>query len=107
LLTREQEGYLFASREAFMDEELFFVDQHASDFGFKDLFAALLESYVSKFLKISYFIISPTFMGESCFMKDSISLLLYLCHYLLINGMDDIISVNKLLEWLLWKSDFT
>jgi len=42
LLTREQEGYLFASREAFMDEQLFCMDQHASDLGFKDPVAAYI-----------------------------------------------------------------
>jgi hypothetical protein len=51
LLTREQEGYLFASKEAFMDEKLFFVDQHASDLGFKDPVGSYMESYVSCFIK--------------------------------------------------------
>jgi hypothetical protein len=107
LISKEKEGYLFASREAFMDEQLFSVDQHASDIGFKDPFAALLESYVSNFLKISNFIISLIPMGEYGFLKELMSLLLYLCYYSLISDIDEIILVIKLLEWLLWKSVFT
>jgi hypothetical protein len=64
LVSREQEGHLFASRKEFMNEQLFSVDQHASNLVFKDPFAALLESYVSDFLKISNCIISPILMGE-------------------------------------------
>jgi hypothetical protein len=106
LLMKEQEGYQFSSKEAFMDEHFFPEDQHVSDLGFKDSFAALLESSFSDFLKISDFI-SPAFTGEYGFLKDSLSLLVYLCFYLLISDRDKIISVLKLLEWLLWKSAFT
>jgi hypothetical protein len=107
LLTREQEGYLFASKEAFMDEKLFSVDQHASDLGFKDPVAAYMESYVSGFLKILDCIISPIFMGEYGFMKEFMSLLLYFCYYSLISDIDEKFSVRKLLEWLWWKCVFT
>jgi hypothetical protein len=83
------------------------VDQHASDLGFKDPFAALLESYVSDFMKISNCIISPILMGEYGFLKEFLSLLLHFSYYLLVSGKDKIISILKLLEWLLWKSAFT
>jgi hypothetical protein len=105
LITRELEGYQFSSKEAFMDEV--FMDQYVSDLGFKDPFAALMESYISDHLKISDFIYSSTLPGEYCFLKDFLSLLLYFSYYLLISDRDKIISVLKLLEWLLWKSSFT
>jgi hypothetical protein len=41
LIIRELEGYQFSRKEAFMDEQLFSVDQYVSDLGFKDLVAAL------------------------------------------------------------------
>ena len=90
-----------------MDEQLFFVDQHASDIGFKDPFAALLESYVSNFLKNSNCIISLILIGEYGFLKEFMSLLLHFCYDSLINDIDEIISIIKLLEWLLWKYAFT
>ena len=81
-------------------------DQQVSDLGFKDSFAALLESSFSDFLKILFFI-SPSFTSEYGFLKDSLSLLVYFCFYVLVNDRDKIILVLKLLEWLLWKSAFT
>jgi hypothetical protein len=106
LITTELEGYQFSSREAVMNEQLFSVDQHFSDLGFKDLVAALMESYISNHLKISDFI-SPAFTGEYGFLKDFLSLLICFSYYLFISDRDKIISVLKLLEWLLWKSAFT
>jgi hypothetical protein len=88
-----------------MDED--FMDQHASDFSFKDPFAALMESYGSEYVKISDFFYSSSLPGESCFLKEFLSLLLHFRHHLLISGMEEIFSVLKLLEWLLWKSSFT
>jgi hypothetical protein len=67
----------------------FFLDQHVSDLGFKDPFAALLESYVSDFLKISDFIISPIFMGEYGFLKE----FLYHCCIFLLLSID---------QWYRW-----
>jgi hypothetical protein len=64
LITRELEGYRFSSKEAVMDEQIFFVDQHVSDLGFKDPVSALMESYISYHLKVSYFIYSSTLLGE-------------------------------------------
>jgi hypothetical protein len=86
LLTQEQEGYLFSSKGECMYEQLSFLNQHDSDHGFEDPVAVLLESYFSDPLKISDFIMSPTFVGEYGFLKESISLWLYFCYYLLISG---------------------
>jgi hypothetical protein len=44
LIIRELEGQQFSIKEIFIDEA--FIDQHASDFSFKDPFIALMESYV-------------------------------------------------------------
>jgi hypothetical protein len=68
LITRGLEGYQFSSKEAVMDEQLFSMDQYVSDLGFKDPVAALMESYISNHLIISYFL-SPTFTGEYGFLK--------------------------------------
>jgi hypothetical protein len=78
---------MFASREAFMDEA--FIDQYVSDFGFKDPVASLMESYGSEYLKISYLFYLSSLPGESCFLKEFLSLLLHFRHHLLINGMDE------------------
>jgi hypothetical protein len=107
LISKGQKGYLFSSKGGMYAWKLFSVDQHVSNLSFKDPVAAYMESYVSDFLKISDFIISPIFMGEYGFLKEFMSLLLYFCYYSLISGIDEIISVIKLLEWLLWKSAFT
>jgi hypothetical protein len=103
LITRELEGHLSSNKKVFMDES--FMDQHVSDFSFKDPFAALMESYVSDHLKISNY--SLTLPGEYCFLKEFLSLLLHFRHHLLINGIGEIISGLKLLEWFLWKFSFT
>jgi hypothetical protein len=105
LITRELESHMFASREALMDEA--FIDQYVSDFGFKDPVAALMESYFSDHLKVSDFIYLPALLGEYCFLKEFLPLLLHFRHHLLISGMDEIFSVLKLLEWMLRKSEFT
>ena len=102
LITRELESHLFASKDAFMDEQLFYIDQP----GFKDPVAALMESYNLDHLKISDFT-SPTLLGEYGFSKDSLSLILYLSYYQMISDRDKVISVLKLLEWVLWKFSFT
>jgi hypothetical protein len=72
-----------------------------------DPIAIYMESYVSDFLKFSNSIISLILMGEYGFMKEFMSLFLYLNYYSLISDIDEIISIIKLLEWLLWKSSFT
>jgi hypothetical protein len=105
LITRELEGHQYSNKEVIMDET--FMDQHASDFSFKDPVAALMESYGSEYVKISDFFYSSSLPGEYCFLKEFLSLLLHFIHHLFISDMDEIFSVLKLLEWLLWKSAFT
>ena len=86
-----------------MDEQLFHVDKYS----FKDSFEALLELDFSSHLKILDFISSLTLLGKYYFLKDFLSLMICFCYYLLTSDRDKIISVSKLLEWLLWKSVFT
>jgi hypothetical protein len=105
LIIRELENHQFSSKEIFMDED--FTDQLAYDFSFKYPFAALMDFYGLKYAEISYFFNPSSLSGESCFSKEFLSLLLHFRHHLLISGMDEIFSVLKLLEWLLWKSTFT
>jgi hypothetical protein len=93
LILKGQEGYLFSSKGEGMHEQLSFLNQHISNYGFEDPVASLLESYFLDSLKVSDFIISPTFVGEYGFLKESISLLLCSCYYLLISSRDEIISV--------------
>jgi len=107
LLMKEQGGHLFLSKGEFMQRQSFFLNQHVFEYGFEDPVAALLESYLSDFLKISHFIISLALRGEYDSLKMFLLLLPYLCYSLLISAIDEIISVIKLLEWLLWKSAFT
>jgi hypothetical protein len=90
LITRELEDYHFSSKDAVMDEQLFFVEKHVSDLGFKDPIAALMKSYISDHLKISDFI-SPEFTGKYGFLKDFLSQLICLSYYLFISDRDNII----------------
>ena len=78
-----------------------------SDLGFKDLVATFIESYFSEKLKVSYFFNLHMLSGEFGFVNGFLSFLSHLEHQLLISVNDEIISVLKLLGWLLWKSTFT
>jgi hypothetical protein len=90
-----------------MVKQVFSMDQHVSDLGFKDPVTALMELYISDHPKISDFFNSSTLPSEYCFIKEFISLLLHFRYHLLISDRDKVISVLKLLEWLLWKSAFS
>jgi hypothetical protein len=107
LLLREQESNQSSGREAIMVEKVFSMDQHVYDLGFKDSMAAFMESYISENLKISNFLKSSALTGEYGFLNKFLSLLLHFKHHMLINEKDEIISVLKLLGWMLWKSSFT
>jgi hypothetical protein len=107
LLLREQESNYSSSREAIIVEKVFSMDQHVYDLGFKDPVATFMESYISENLKISYFLNSSAFLGEYGFLNKFLSLLLHFKHHLLVSEKYEIISVLKLLGWLLWKSAFT
>jgi hypothetical protein len=78
-----------------------------SDPSFKDPVAAFIESYISEKLKVSDFFSLHMFPIEFGFVNDFLSLLLHFKHQLLISKNDEIISVLKLLGWMLWKSSFT
>ena len=90
-----------------MAEQLFSKDQHVFDLPFKDPVAAFMDLYFSENLKISYFLILPSFMGKYDFLNEFLSPLLHFRHQLLISDKDEISSIFKLLGWLLWKSTFT
>ena len=94
-------------REAAIDVQLFLEDQHVSDLCFKDSVAAFNESYISKNTKISDFLNLSIVLGKCDFLNKLLSLWLYFKLHRLISDEDEIISVFKLLGWLLWKSSFT
>jgi hypothetical protein len=106
-VSKEQGGHLFATRETFTKEQPSLLKKPKFYHVIHDPIAIYMESYVSDFLKISNCIISPILTGKYGFMNDLMLLLLYFFYYSLISGIDEIISVIKLLEWLLWKSTFT
>ena len=107
LILKGQTTHFFFSKRESMHRQLSFQNQHVSEHGYEDPIAILLESYLSDSLKILDFIISLTLLGEYDFLKEFISLLVYFCYSLLISDKDEIISVIKLHEWLLWKFAFT
>ena len=114
LITRKQEGHRFSNKGTVMDEQeaainmqLFPESQHFFYLGLKDPVVAFMESYISENLKISDFLSLPVFPGKYGFLKKFLSLLLHVKHHLLINDKDEISSIFKLIEWLLWKSTFT
>jgi hypothetical protein len=107
LLSREPESHQSSSIEEVMVEQVFSLDQHVYELSFKDPMATFMESYISENLKFSDFLNSQMFPGGYGFLNKFLSLLLHFKHHLLIGGMDEIISVLKLLGWLLWKSSFT
>jgi hypothetical protein len=106
LLLKEQGGHLFLNKREFMQWNSFHSNQQVCDLGFEDRVALMMESYFLNSLKISNFIISLEFEGEYGFPKN-LWLLLYLYCYSLISCRHVILSVVKLLSWLLWKFSFT
>jgi hypothetical protein len=114
LISRGQEddqsscrGTVMAEQEADIDGQLFSKEQHVTCLPFKDPVVAFMDIYFSKNLKIYDFLSLPLFPGKYGFLKDLCLLLIHVKHHLLIGDKDEISSVFKLLEWLLWKSAFT
>jgi hypothetical protein len=107
LITKEQEDNQSSSREAVVQVEFFPEDQQVFEFSFKDPVAAFIESYISENLKVSDFFSLHVFLVEFGCVNNFYSLLLHFKHQVLINRKDEIITVLKLLGWLLWKSAFT
>jgi hypothetical protein len=108
LISREPEDYSSSVREIIMAEQVSAIDgQHDSYLLLEYPVAAFMDLYFSEKLKISDFLSLPLFMGEYGFLDELLSLLFHVQLHLLINDKDEIISVLKLLGWLLWKSAFT
>jgi hypothetical protein len=114
LISREQKDDQFSSKGKVMEEheaainvQLFPEDQQVSDFCFKDPVAVFIECYISENLKASDFLNLSVFPSEFGFVNNFLSFLLHFKRRLLISVNDEIISVLKLLGWLLWKSTFT
>ena len=107
LITRGQESHLFSNKGKSIYRQSFFLNQQASDHGFDDPVAAYMESYVSNLMKISDFSNSPVLRSECDSRKKFLSMLSFFYYFLLSSLLDEIISVIKMLEWLLWKSTFT
>jgi hypothetical protein len=107
LFSKEQESHIFFSKGEGMHWQSSFLNQYDCDRSFEDPVLSLLESYLLYSLKILDFIISSALVGEYDSLKEILSLFLFSYYYLLISGIDGIISVMKLLEWLLWKFVFT
>ena len=76
-------------------------------FQFHDPLNEYIELHFSNTLEHAKLIFLSACPGEYGFLNEFLSLLLHFKHHLLINGIDEIISVLKLLEWLLWKFSFT
>jgi hypothetical protein len=98
---------IIAKQEAAIDIQLFPEYQQISDFSFKDPVAAFIELYISERLKVSDFFSLHVFFAEFGCANNFYPLLLHFKHQVLINRKDEIITVLKLLGWLLWKSAFT
>jgi len=102
-----QGGHLFSSKGKNMHDQTFSLNQYDCDSSFKDPVAVFLESYLSDSLKISDFIMSSVFGDEYDLLKKSLWLLLCFYDYMLISSIDEVPSVIKLLECLMWKYAFT
>jgi hypothetical protein len=76
-------------------------------YSFEDAIVVVFESYFSKKLNFSDFIISPILESEYDFPKDFLWLLLCLRCHLLISGRDEDHFFINLFEWLLWKFSYT
>ena len=81
--------------------------QHVSEMCIKDPVAAFIESYVSRKMEFLDFLNLLVFPEDFGVVNIFLSLLLHFKHQILISKDDEIISVLKLLGWLLWKFSFT
>jgi hypothetical protein len=83
------------------------MSQNVFDLGFRDPVVSLMELYILDPLKISDFVYSSVFTSEYSFLKVYLSLLISFSYFLLSNDRDKVISVLRLLQWLLWKFVYT
>jgi hypothetical protein len=107
VIIKEEEGYQSFGREAVIQVEFFPEDQQISDISFKDPVATFIESYISENMKTSDLLNLSVFLDDFGFVNDFLSLMLHFKHQILISEDDEIISVLKLLGWMLWKFVFT
>ena len=90
-----------------MEGQSFFMNQNAFDLDFRDLMVDLIELLISDPVKALDFIHSSISIGEYDFLKGYLLLLIWFIYFLLRSDRDKVITVLKLLKWLLWKSAFT
>jgi hypothetical protein len=102
-----QGRHLSTNREPVMEGQSFFMNQNAFDLDFRDPVADLIELLISNPIKVLDFIHSSISMGEYDFLKAYLLLLICFSYFLLSSDRDKVITVLKLLKWLLWKSAFT
>ena len=107
MITKESKNHKYSRKEAVIEIKLFPEEKQVSNLSFKDPVAAFIESYFSEKLKVSDFFRLHMLSCEFGFVNGFLSFLSHLKHQLLISVNDEIISVLKLLGWLLWKSTFT
>ena len=80
---------------------------HVSKMCLKDPVAAFIESYVSGKMEFLDFLNLSVFPEDFAVVNNFLSLLLHFKHKILISKDDEIISVLKLIGWMLWKFAFT
>jgi hypothetical protein len=76
-------------------------------FQFHDPVNEYIELHFSNALEHADLIFLSACLGEYGFLDEFLSLLLHFKHQLLISDRDEVSSILKLLEWLLWKATFT
>jgi hypothetical protein len=90
-----------------MEGQSFFMNQNAFDLDFRDPMVDLIELLISDPMKVPYFIHSSIYTSEYDFLKAYLLLLICFSYFLLSSDRNKVITVLKLLRWLLWKSTFT
>ena len=83
------------------------MNHNAFDLDFRDPVTDLIELLTSGPMKVLDFIHSSISTGEYDFLKAYLLLLICFNYFLLSSVRDKVITVLKLLRWLLWKSTFT
>jgi hypothetical protein len=76
-------------------------------FQFHDPVNEYIELHFSNSLEHVELIFLSACPGEYGFLNEFLSLLLHFKHQLLISDREEVSSILKLLEWLLWKATFT
>jgi len=90
----QQGRHLSTNREPVMEGQFFFINQNVSDLDFRDPVGDLIELYISDPLQVLDLIHSSISVGEYDF-------LICFSYFLLSSDRDKVITVLKLLRWLL------